>query len=228
VDDETAGILVEPVQGEGGIRATTPQFLKDLRSICDEFGLLLFYDEIHTGFGRTGKMWGYDWSGVKPDVAAIAKGMGGGFPIGAFMATEKAAVGMVPGTHGSTYGGNPLATGVANAVLDVLLEKGFIDGVREKGEYLKGKLEELCQKHPTVFIEQRGMGFLQGIQCAPSVPVGDMVNKLQSLGLLVPPAGENVVRVFPALIADKATLDEGIAILGQAAESFEAASRAAE
>ena len=104
VDDETAGILVEPIQGEGGIRATTTQFLKDLRAICDEFGLLLFYDEIHTGFGRTGKMWGYDWSGVKPDVAAIAKGMGGGFPIGAFMATEKAAVGMVPGTHGSTYG----------------------------------------------------------------------------------------------------------------------------
>jgi len=228
VDDETAGILVEPIQGEGGIRATTTQFLKDLRAICDEFGLLLFYDEIHTGFGRTGKMWGYDWSGVKPDVAAIAKGMGGGFPIGAFMATEKAAVGMVPGTHGSTYGGNPLATGVANAVLDVLLEKGFIDGVRERGEYLKGKLEELCRKHPTVFVEQRGMGFLQGLQCAPSVPVGDMVNKLQSLGLLVPPAGENVVRVFPALIADKATLDEGIAILGQAAESFEAASRAAE
>src|SRR6478735_3698011 len=141
-------------------------------------------DEIHTGFGRTGKMWGYDWSGVKPDVAAIAKGMGGGFPIGAFMATEKAAVGMVPGTHGSTYGGNPLATGVANAVLDVLLAPGFIDGVREKGEYLKGKLEELCKQHPKVFVEQRGMGFLQGIQCAPSVPVGDMVNKLQSLGLL--------------------------------------------
>ena len=192
------------------------QFLKDLRAICDEFGLLLFYDEIHTGFGRTGKMWGYDWSGVKPDVAAIAKGMGGGFPIGAFMATEKAAVGMVP------------ATGVANAVLDVLLAPGFIDDVREKGEYLKGKLEELCRKHPTVFVEQRGMGFLQGLQCAASIPVGDMVNKLQSLGLLVPPAGENVVRIFPALIADKAALDEGIAILEQAAQSFEAASKAAE
>ena len=228
VDDETAGILVEPIQGEGGIRATTPQFLKDLRAICDEFGLLLFYDEIHTGFGRTGKLWGYDWSGVKPDVAAIAKGMGGGFPIGAFMATEKAAVGMVPGTHGSTYGGNPLATGVANAVLDILLAPGFIDDVREKGEYLKGKLEELCRRHPTVFVEQRGMGFLQGLQCAPSVAVGDMVNKLQSLGLLVPPAGENVIRIFPALIADKAALDEGIAILEQAAESFEAAAKAAE
>ena len=154
--------------------------------------------------------------------------MGGGFPIGAFMATEKAAVGMVPGTHGSTYGGNPLATGVANAVLDILLAPGFIEDVREKGEYLKGKLEDLCKKHPKVFVEQRGMGFLQGLQCAPSVPVGDMVNKLQSLGLLVPPAGENVVRIFPALIADKAALDEGIAILGQAAESFEAAAKAAE
>ena len=175
IDDETAGILVEPIQGEGGIRATTTQFLKDLRAICDEFGLLLFYDEIHTGFGRTGKMWGYDWSGVKPDVAAIAKGMGGGFPIGAFMATEKAAVGMVPGTHGSTYGGNPLATGVANAVLDELLKPGFIDGVRESGEYLKGQLEGLVKKHPKVYVEQRGMGFLQGLQCTPAVPAGDMV-----------------------------------------------------
>jgi acetylornithine/N-succinyldiaminopimelate aminotransferase len=224
VDDETAGILVEPIQGEGGIRATTTQFLKDLRAICDEFGLLLFYDEIHTGFGRTGKMWGYDWSGVKPDVAAIAKGMGGGFPIGAFMATEKAAVGMVPGTHGSTYGGNPLATGVANAVLDVILAPGFIDAVREKGEYLKGQLEGLIKKHPKVYVEQRGTGFLQGLRC--EVPAGDMVNKLQSLGLLVPPAGENVIRIFPALIADKAALDEGIAILEQAAVSFESAKAA--
>ena len=112
--------------------------------------------------------------------------------------------------------------------LDILLAPGFIEDVREKGEYLKGKLEDLCKKHPKVFVEQRGMGFLQGLQCAPSVPVGDMVNKLQSLGLLVPPAGENVVRIFPALIADKAALDEGIAILGQAAESFEAAAKAAE
>src|SRR5262245_58940768 len=228
IDDETAGILVEPIQGEGGIRATTTQFLKDLRAICDEFGLLLFYDEIHTGFGRTGKLWGYDWSGVKPDVAAIAKGMGGGFPIGAFMATEKAAVGMVPGTHGSTYGGNPLATGVANAVLDELLKPGFIDSVREKGEYLKGQLEGLVKKHPKVYIEQRGMGFLQGIQCTPAVPAGDMVNRLQSLGMLVPPAGENVIRVFPALIADKAAIDEGIDILSKAAQSFEPAKAAEE
>jgi acetylornithine/N-succinyldiaminopimelate aminotransferase len=172
-------------------------------------------------------MWGYDWSGVKPDVAAIAKGMGGGFPIGAFMATEKAAVGMVPGTHGSTYGGNPLATGVANAVLDVLLQPGFIDAVREKGEYLKGQLEGLVKKHPKVFVEQRGMGFLQGLRCDASVPAGDMVNTLQSLGLLVPPAGENVIRVFPALIAEKAALDEGIDILSKAAQSFEAKAKAA-
>ena len=129
---------------------------------------------------------------------------------------------------GSTYGGNPLATGVANAVLDELLKPGFIDSVREKGEYLKGQLQMLVKKHPTVFVEQRGMGFLQGVQCAAAVPAGDMVNRLQSLGLLVPPAGENVVRVFPALIADKAALDEGIAILSKAAESFEAAAKAAE
>jgi acetylornithine/N-succinyldiaminopimelate aminotransferase len=163
---------------------------------------------------------------VKPDVAAIAKGMGGGFPIGAFMATEKAAIGMVPGTHGSTYGGNPLATGVANAVLDVILAPGFIDGVRERGEYLKGQLENLVKKHPKVYVEQRGTGFLQGLQCTPEVPAGDMVNRLQSLGLLVPPAGENVIRVFPALIADKAALDEGIGLLSKAAVSFESAKAA--
>ena len=125
-------------------------------------------------------------------------------------------------------GGNPLATGVANAVLDELLKPGFIDAVASKGEYLKGQLEALVKKHPKVYAEQRGMGFLQGLQCTPSVPAGDMVNKLQSLGMLVPPAGENVVRIFPALIADKAALDEGIAILSQAAQSFEAAAKAAE
>jgi len=130
---------------------------------------------------------------------------------------------MVPGTHGSTYGGNPLATGVANAVLDVLLQPGFIEGVHERGEYLKGQLQALVKKHPKVYLEQRGTGFLQGLRC--EVPAGDMVNTLQSLGLLVPPAGENVIRVFPALIADKAALDEGIDILSKAAQSFESAAQ---
>src|SRR5262249_56821639 len=129
---------------------------------------------------------------------------------------EKAAVGMVRGTHGSTYGGNPLATGVANAVLDVLLAPGFIDGVRERGEYLKGKLEALVKKHPKVYVEQRGMGFLQGLQCTQAVPAADMVNRLQSLGLLVPPAGENVIRLFPAVLADHAAVDRGIGSLSQA------------
>src|SRR5476651_2673020 len=142
----------------------------------------------------------------------------------AFMATEKAAVGMVPGTHGSTYGGNPLATGVANAVLDVILKPGFIEDVQKKGEYLKGELEKLIKKHPKVYAEQRGTGFLQGIRC--EVPAANMVNKLQSLGMLVPPAGENVIRIFPALIADKAALDEGIAILEKAAVEFESAKAA--
>ena len=224
IDDETAGILVEPIQGEGGIRETTPELLKALRAICDEYGLLLFYDEIHTGFGRTGKLFAYEWSGVAPDVMAVAKGMGGGFPIGAFMATEKAAAGMVAGTHGSTYGGNPLATGVANAVLDVLLQPGFIDGVHERGQYLKGQLEALVEKHPKVFAEARGTGFLQGLRCV--VPAGEMVDRLLSLGMLVPIAGENVIRVFPALIADKAALDEGIALLDKAARSFTAAKAA--
>jgi acetylornithine/N-succinyldiaminopimelate aminotransferase len=229
IDDETAGILVEPIQGEGGVRETTPEFLKALRAMCDEYGLLLYYDEIHTGFGRTGKLFAYQWSGVAPDVMAIAKGMGGGFPIGAFMATEKAAAGMVPGTHGSTYGGNPLATGVANAVLDELLKPGFIEGVHERGEYLKGQLQALVKRHPKVYAEARGTGFLQGLRC--EVPAGEMVDRLMSLGMLVPIAGENVIRIFPALIADKAALDEGIGILEKAALSFEAtqgASKAAE
>src|SRR6185312_11840736 len=156
--------------------------------------------------------------------AAIAKGMGGGFPIGAFMATEKAAAGMVPGTHGSTYGGNPLATGVANAVLDELLKPGFIDGVHERGKYLRSQLEALVKKHPKVFDEARGTGFLQGLRCV--VPAGEMVDRLMSLGLLVPIAGENVIRIFPALIADKAALDEGLAILDKAAQSFTAAKAA--
>ena len=199
--------------------------LAQARAICNEYGLLLFYDEIHTGFGRTGKLFAYQWSGVAPDVMAVAKGMGGGFPIGAFMATEKAAAGMVPGTHGSTYGGNPLATGVANTVLDVLLQPGFIEGVHERGRYLRGQLEALVNKHPKVFDEARGTGFLQGLRCV--VPAGEMVDRLLSLGLLVPIAGENVIRIFPALIADKAALDEGIAILDKAAVSFESAAPAA-
>src|SRR5262249_56333605 len=141
---------------------------------------------------------------VAPSVRAIAKGMGGGFPIGAFMATEKAAVGMVPGTHGSTYGGNALATGVANAVLDELLRPGFIEGVHQRGEYLKGQLQALCAKHPKVFAEARGTGFLQGLRC--EVPAGEMVDRLMALGMLVPIAGGNVICIFSALIADQAAL----------------------
>ena len=219
VDDETAAILVEPIQGEGGVRETAPGFLKDLRAICDEYGLLLFYDEIHTGFGRTGKLWAYEWSGVAPDVMAIAKGMGGGVPIGAFMATGKAAVGMVPGTHGSTYGGNPLVTSVANAVLDVMLAPGFFEGVRERAAYLKPKLEALVKAHPTVLAEVRGAGFLLGLRCV--VPSGDMVVELQNQGMVAVGAGENVVRVFPPLTTSREVLDEGVAIWDRACVAFE-------
>ena len=225
IDDETAGILVEPIQGEGGIRATTTQFLKDLRAICDEFGLLLFYDEIHTGFGRTGKMWGYDWSGVKPDVAAIAKGMGGGFPIGAFMATEKAAVGMVPGTHGSTYGGNPLATGVANAVLDEILKPGFIDAVRRRASTSR-QSSKASPKASQGLCRAARHGLPAGHPVHPGGAggrYGEPPAVARALGAV---AGENVVRVFPALIADKAVIDEGIDILAKAAQSFEAAKAA--
>jgi acetylornithine/N-succinyldiaminopimelate aminotransferase len=222
VDDETAGILVEPIQGEGGVREANASFLRELRAICDEFGLLLFYDEIHTGFGRTGKLWAYEHSGVAPDVMAIAKGMGNGVPIGAFMATEKAAQGMVPGTHGSTYGGNPLVTAVANSVLDIMLAPGFFEGVRERAAYLRPKLDKLVKDHPSVLAEARGTGFLLGLRC--HVPAGDMVLKLQELGMVVPIAGENVVRIFPPITTPVAVLDEGIAIIDAACRDFESAS----
>jgi len=219
VDDETAGILVEPIQGEGGIRATTTQFLKDLRAICDEFGLLLFYDEIHTGFGRTGKMWGYDWSGVKPDVAAIAKGMGGGFPIGAFMATEKAAVGMVPGTHGSTYGGNPLAMAAGNAVLDVILAPGFLENVRKLAGSMQQTLAMLQAEHPDVIAEVRGRGLLLGLRL--HVPAAAFIARLRENRLIGVGATENVVRLLPPLNIEDRHIREAVAALRDTCTSFE-------
>ena len=219
IDDETAGILVEPIQGEGGIRATTTQFLKDLRSICDEFGLLLFYDEIHTGFGRTGKMWGYDWSGVKPDVAAIAKGMGGGFPIGAFMATEKAAVGMVPGTHGSTYGGNPLACAAGQAVLDIVANDAFLDRVTRMGERLRGALEQMIPNHDHLFEGVRGIGLMLGVKMKSDSRA--FVNHLREHGLLTVAAGDNVMRVLPPLIVEEAHIAEFVERLSEAARRYE-------
>jgi acetylornithine/N-succinyldiaminopimelate aminotransferase len=220
VDDETAAILVEPIQGEGGVRPGTGEFLRSLRQICDEFGLLLFFDEIQCGFGRTGKLWAYEWFDVKPDVMAVAKGIGNGFPLGAFLATEKAAAGMVFGTHGSTYGGNPLGTATANAVLDVMLAPGFFEGVRERIDWFQPKLQALVARHPKVLAEVRGTGFITGLRCV--VPSGDMVNALFERQMLTVGAGDNVVRIYPSLVAPKEDLEHGLAIIEDACQALTA------
>ena len=205
VTPQTGGILVEPVQGEGGIRPANPDFLRSLRAVCEEFGLLLVFDEVQSGTGRTGKLFAHEWAGVTPDVMAIAKGIGGGFPMGAFLATEKAAQGMVAGSHGSTFGGNPLAMAVGNAVLDVLLEPGFLDRVQRMAARLKERLDFVVKKHPHVYAEARGQGLLLGIKCVP--PSTDVAARLREEGLLTAGAGDNVMRLLPPLIIGKAEID---------------------
>ena len=157
IGPETAGILIEPIQGEGGVRPVPPEDLRAMRALCDEHGILLVLDEVQCGIGRTGKLFAHEWAGITPDIMAVAKGIGGGFPLGACLATENAAQGMTAGTHGSTYGGNPLATAVGNAVLDVVLEKGFLDNVLQRSLGLKQKLARLKDEHPTVIEDIRGI-----------------------------------------------------------------------
>ncbi|MGO8867524.1 MAG: aspartate aminotransferase family protein [Alphaproteobacteria bacterium] len=223
---ETAAILVEPVQGEGGLRAARPEFLKSLRQVCDEFGLLLFLDEVQCGMGRTGKLFAHEWAGIKPDVLSTAKALGGGFPIGALLATEKAAVGMTAGTHGSTFGGNPLAMAVANAVLDVMFADGFLDQVAEKGERLGRRLAALVKARPRVFGELRGMGLMRGLKCVDGVTAADIVAKLRDRGLLTVGSGDNVVRIMPPLIVEDHHMEEAFAILEGATEGIEPAKAA--
>ncbi|MFI5024398.1 MAG: aspartate aminotransferase family protein [Alphaproteobacteria bacterium] len=223
---ETAAILVEPVQGEGGLRAARPEFLKSLRQVCDEFGLLLFLDEVQCGMGRTGKLFAHEWAGIKPDVLSTAKALGGGFPIGALLATEKAAVGMTAGTHGSTFGGNPLAMAVANAVLDVMFADGFLDQVAEKGERLGGLLAALVKARPRVFSELRGMGLMRGLKCVDGVTAADIVAKLRDRGLLTIGSGDNVLRLLPPLIVEDHQMEEAVAILEGATEGIEPAKAA--
>src|ERR1700681_3204265 len=213
VTEETAPILVEPVQGEGGVRAPSAEYLKGLRAICDEFGLLLVFDEVQCGMGRTGKLFAHEWAGVSPDVMAVAKALGNGFPIGACLATEKAAIGMVAGSHGSTFGGNPLSTAAGNAVLDVMLAPGFFDKVNDTAKYLSGKLEGLVSTYPKLFESVRGSGMLLGVKCV--VTAGDVVAKARAKGLLVLTAGDNVLRILPPLVAGKKEIDEAVGILTQ-------------
>jgi acetylornithine/N-succinyldiaminopimelate aminotransferase len=199
----TAAILIEPVQGEGGIRPVPASFLKFLRRTCDENGLLLLYDEVQTGIGRTGHLFGYEMSGVAPDIMTLAKGLGG-----ACLATAKAASGMTAGSHGSTFGGNPLAMAVGNAVLDVILEKGFLDAVKRKGLLLKQKMAAVADRHPAAVTEIRGEGLMIGLKCL--VPNGEVVAALTDAHILCVPAGDNVVRLLPPLIVSEAEIEEGV------------------
>ncbi|HXZ02719.1 MAG TPA: aspartate aminotransferase family protein [Stellaceae bacterium] len=211
IGKETAGILVEPVQGEGGLATAPEGYLKGLRAICDEFGLVLVYDEVQSGMGRTGKLFAHEWEGVPPDVLATAKALGGGFPVGACLVTERAAIGMTPGTHGSTFGGNPLAMAVADAVLDVMLAPGFFERVDRMAGLLRRRLETLVGRYPEIFAEVRGKGLLAGVKCV--VPNTDMVERLRNNGLLVAGAGENVVRLLPPLVVTEGHIEEAMSII---------------
>lgn len=218
ITPQTGAVVVEPVQGEGGIIPADPEYLKGLRAMTDEFGLLLIFDEVQTGMGRTGKLFAHEWSGVTPDIMALAKGLGGGFPIGACLATERAAEYMTAGTHGSTFGGNPLAMAAANAVLDVLLEPGFLDGVVATAEKLWSKVDTLVAKYSAVFESVRGKGLMIGIKC--KIPNGDVVAKILDNGMLTVPAGDNVVRLLPPLIIGDAEIDAAISILDKSAAAL--------
>jgi len=206
IGPHTAGIMIEPVQGEGGVRVVDLQFLKALRQLADRHGLLLILDEVQSGVGRTGKLFAHEWAGVTPDVMAIAKGIGGGFPVGAFLASNEAAKGMVPGTHGSTFGGNPLAMAVGNAVLDGVLEPGFLDHVQAVALRFKQELARIKDEFPNLIEEVRGSGLLIGIKVKP--PYGDVVNACTAEKLLTVGAGDNVVRLLPPLNVTEAEIME--------------------
>ena len=219
VDDNTAGFLVEPIQGEGGIRPASQPFLQALRDICNERDLMLIFDEVQCGVARTGTLYAYEQYGIAPDIMATAKGIGGGFPLGACLATEKAARGMVIGTHGSTYGGNPLAMAAGQAVFDVILEEGFLDRVKTTGERLRGALEQLIPNHDGLFDSVRGMGLMLGIKMtSESRPF--VAHLRDNHGLLTVAAGDNVVRILPPLNIEQSHIDECIEKLSAGAASY--------
>ncbi len=216
ITPETAAIMIEPVQMEGGVRVVTGDFMRGLRRLCDTHGLLLVLDEVQSGMGRSGKLFQYEWAGITPDVMAIAKAIGGGFPLGAFLATKEAARGMIAGTHGSTFGGNPLATAVGNAVLDVMLEPGFLEGVQQKGLRFKQLMAALKDEHPDMVVEVRGLGLLAGVRLQDKYPAGDVMKACTSEKLLTVSAGDNVIRLLPSLTVSEDEMKEGIARLSKA------------
>ncbi|MBJ26974.1 MAG: acetylornithine transaminase [Alphaproteobacteria bacterium] len=218
ITNETAAVLVEPVQGEGGIHVASKSFLQDLREICNKHGLLLIFDEVQCGMGRTGRMWAYEWSEINPDIITVAKALGGGFPIGACMATEEVGSAFIPGTHGSTFGGNPMATTIANAVLDEIQSVGFLENVVAKGEYLTEKLELIC-KNSSVIEEVRGKGLMIGLQF--SVPSLDVMAALRNKKLLTVIAEGNTLRLLPPLTVDRAEIDEACEAIEVTTKEFD-------
>ncbi len=222
IDDSSAGFLVEPIQGEGGVLPATAEFLGGLRQLCDEHGLLLILDEVQCGYARTGKMWAYESYGIEPDIMAVAKGIGGGFPLGACLATEEAAKGMVIGTHGSTYGGNPLAMAVGEAVLNVIQEPGFLENVRAMGERIRAGLEQMIPNHDHLFDSVRGTGLMLGLRLK-SDSRAFVAHLRDNHGLLTVSAGDNVVRVLPPLVIDESHVSDFFQRLSAGARSYQAA-----
>ncbi len=214
ITEETAGILIEPIQGEGGVRPAGWEFLRALRELTQEHGILLLLDEVQTGMGRTGKLFAYEWSGIEPDIMGIAKGLGGGFPIGACLATEEAAAGMTPGSHGSTFGGNPLAAAAANATLDIVLKPDFLPHVQRMGLLFKQRLAEIVDRYSNIVSEVRGVGLMLGLVC--KIPNTEVSGTLFAERLLTVAAGDNVVRLLPPLIVTETEIGEACAIMDSA------------
>ena len=215
---DVGAIMVEPVQGDGGIRPLPDACLKGLRDLCDQYGLLLIFDEIQCGVGRTGRLFAHEWAGVTPDIMMVAKGIGGGYPIGALLATEQAARGMTAGTHGSTYGGNPLGCAVGAAVMDEITRPGFLEDVRKKAGFLRQKLEGLVAAHPDILETVRGSGLMLGLKCRATNT--DLVAAGYDAAILTVPAGDNVVRILPALTITEDEIAEGITRLDAAASAL--------
>ena len=209
IGPETAGVLIEPIMGEGGMREVSWRFLRDLRALCDEEGILLVLDEVQTGMGRTGRLFAHEWAGITPDIMATAKGLGGGFPVGACLTTEEVGAPMTPGSHGSTFGGNPLAMAVGNAVLDVMLEPGFLAHVSAMSLRLKQRLAALQDEHAEIIEDIRGQGLMLGLQC--KLPNQELIKALLAQHMLTVQAGDNVVRLLPPLIVDEPEIDLAIA-----------------
>jgi acetylornithine/N-succinyldiaminopimelate aminotransferase len=222
IGDQTAAIMIEPLMGEGGVRVIEPSFLRALRELCDQHDLMLVFDEVQTGMGRTGDLFAYQRTGVVPDIMPLAKALGGGFPVGACLATRQAAKGMTAGTHGSTFGGNPLAMSAVNATLDVMLAPGFFDHVKRIGLLFKQRLAEIKDRYPSLIAEVRGEGLLVGLRAL--VPAGALVDALRAENMLAVGAGDNVVRLLPPLIVSEQEIAEGVARLDRACAKLAGAS----